>query len=63
MSESLLSEVRMVHITSDKRGLTVLPLPGSLPELRARICAAFEQVMPVMLRVWQETDYRWDIPG
>lgn len=40
----------------------VPPLPASLPELRARIYAATEQVTPDMLqRVWQEIDFRWDV--
>ncbi|KAG8283692.1 cilium-dependent cell motility [Homalodisca vitripennis] len=40
----------------------VPPLPATLPELRARIYAAAEQVTPEMLvRVWEEIDYRWDI--
>ncbi|KAG8334925.1 hypothetical protein J6590_079841 [Homalodisca vitripennis] len=38
------------------------PLPVTLPELRARIYAAAEQVTPEMLvRVWEEIDYRWDV--
>ncbi|KAG8336237.1 hypothetical protein J6590_048459 [Homalodisca vitripennis] len=37
------------------------PLLATLPELRARIYAAAEQVTPEMLvRDWEEIDYRWD---
>lgn len=40
----------------------VPPLPATLPDLRARIYAAVEQVTPEMLvRVWEEIDYRWDV--
>ncbi|KAG8324064.1 hypothetical protein J6590_101078 [Homalodisca vitripennis] len=38
------------------------PLLATLPELRARIYAAAEQVTPEMLvRVWEEIHYRWDV--
>src|SRR5215510_12452991 len=40
----------------------VPPLPANVVELRTRITAAVAKVTPEMLRrVWQETDYRWDV--
>jgi hypothetical protein len=40
----------------------VPPLPTNVAELRTRITAAVAEVTPEMLRrVWQETDYRWNV--
>lgn len=45
-----------------KDSVFVPPLPVDLPELRARIINAFEQINRDMLRrVWDELDYRLDI--
>ncbi|GFG35994.1 hypothetical protein Cfor_03575 [Coptotermes formosanus] len=40
----------------------VPPLPANVTELRIRITAAVAELTPEMLRrVWEETEYKWDV--
>ncbi|PSN52725.1 hypothetical protein C0J52_06138 [Blattella germanica] len=48
-------------MTNSVMEVFVPPLPVGLRELRARIIHAFEQINYMLLRVWDELDYRIDI--